>query len=229
MHDPGPGECHLGHGFGVDPGEERSPGNHSWVRPVHAVDIRVDFADPRSVPGGQCDRRDVRSTPAQSDGFTFRTQCLNPETTATRPAFSLFRSGSGSTSETNPEPWQPTARNPACAPEMDSARTPRFRRVMANRAADSASPAARSLSISRRSGIRLKPSAESTSSSVLFPRADTTTTSDTPFQCSCATCSATEATCWSVVSELPPYFRMAISIPLRPRCSSASGTQFPCT
>ncbi len=111
---------------------------------------------------------------------------------------------------TTPAPCRPVTRMPACRPDSDTAGTSRQCRAIASSAADAHSPVTSRWSSSRAvagfSGSSPRSRARRSSSSVVSPRADTTTTVGRPARCSVATRRATARTLSIVDSELPPYF-----------------------
>ena len=79
---------------------------------------------------------------------------------------------------------------PACAPLNDKASTPLLCKAMDNNALDTISPVESNASYSRPDGRSVISDTIATSSSVVSPIAETTTTADTPAAQACDICSA---------------------------------------
>ena len=95
---------------------------------------------------------------------------------------------------------------PACEPVNDTASTPRRWIAIAVSAIEMRSPAVSSMSISRAGGSGLTAEARVINSSVVFPIADTTTTTSWPPALVAQILSATAEILSGEATELPPYF-----------------------
>ena len=95
---------------------------------------------------------------------------------------------------------------PACEPVIETASAPNDAIAIATRALEIRSPAVRSMSISRSGGIGLTDVARSTSSSVVSPIAEHTTTTSFPAFLVATIRSATRRIRSADSREEPPYF-----------------------
>ena len=95
---------------------------------------------------------------------------------------------------------------PAWVPVIDTAGTPAACSAIDSRAIDTCSPVARSMSISRWGGFALIALARPVSSSVVWPMAETTTTSSLPSSRLAATRAATAWMRSTFATEVPPNF-----------------------
>ena len=82
---------------------------------------------------------------------------------------------------------------PACAPLNDKASTPLLCKAIDSNALDTISPVESNASYSRPEGLSVISDTIATSSSVVSPIADTTTTADSPSAQTFAICSATRS------------------------------------
>src|SRR3990172_7944809 len=102
--------------------------------------------------------------------------------------------------------WAVSVKMPTWAPVKERAGWPRLWIAMARRAIDTCSPVARSMSISRGSGLGAICAARATSESVVFPMADTTTTTRCPWRAVSTTRRATAFILSGAATDEPPYF-----------------------
>src|SRR5262245_61581386 len=134
-----------------------------------------------------------------------------PATTAISPSSRARRTRSAAIRVMRALVWARSVRRPTWSPVKDRALKPRVWRAMASGAMVTCPPVASSLSISRSPGTGAMRWARATSSSVVFPMADTTTTSRCPLpRPSPLTVPATRRATfrifsWSATDE-PPYF-----------------------
>jgi hypothetical protein len=95
---------------------------------------------------------------------------------------------------------------PLCEPVKEIASTPRRLIAIARSAMAMRSPADRSMSSSRRGGSSCTSRASFNNSSVVWPIAETTTTTSWPAARVATTRSATLPSFAGVATEVPPYF-----------------------
>src|SRR5688572_4921893 len=133
--------------------------------------------------------------------------------TTTRPFPSSSRMRSPSTDWIRAWVWEPSVIIPACCPVKEIEGTPSSATAMARSAVEMISPAWRSMSISRRSGWNVISRERLMRESVVFPMAETTTTTGRPSRLRAATLRATFFMCWDVATEEPPYFWTRMSFP----------------
>src|SRR5690606_26181393 len=103
-------------------------------------------------------------------------------------------------------PWLPVVITPACEPVNDLACAPNESIAMATRALEIRSPAVSSMSISRAGGAGATCLARSSSSSVVSPIAETTTTTSLPAFLVSTISWATRRFRSASVTDDPPYF-----------------------
>src|SRR6266536_728410 len=103
-------------------------------------------------------------------------------------------------------PWAVSVMIPACEPVYEAAGNPRSLMAMASSDMAIRSPAVRSMSSSRRFGNGESRWAIASSSSVVWPIAETTTTTSYPSRRASTTRSATAPMRSTVSTEVPPYF-----------------------
>ena len=113
-------------------------------------------------------------------------------------------------------PWLESVISPACEPVKERASKPRLPMAIATSAIEMRSPAVSSMSSSRRSGAAEICLAMPSSSSVVSPIADTTTTTSCPAFLVRTTRSPTRRNFCKSATLLPPYFwtTMAMAISL---------------
>ena len=103
---------------------------------------------------------------------------------------------------------------PTCGPVKEQAGCPSAWSAIARSPIVTCSPVARSMSISRGSGVGVTAEASATRPSVVLPIAETTTTMRWPREADCATRLATFMIFSGSATEEPPYF-CTISWPMR--------------
>lgn len=121
------------------------------------------------------------------------------------PSSSAARSRPGVTSMILAFPWVPVVMTPACEPVKDRAFSPRDSMAIATSALEMRPPAVSSMSISR-GGEGHTARARSSSSSVVSPIAETTTTTSLPWRFVSTMRSATRRIRSASATEDPPYF-----------------------
>ncbi len=113
---------------------------------------------------------------------------------------------SGRTPVMRAAPWAESVSTPLCEPVNEIASTPRSCSAIASSAIDTRSPVVSSMSSSRRLGAGETSRASASSSSVVWPIADTTTTVSLPAARAAATRRATARMRSAPSTEVPPYF-----------------------
>ena len=129
-----------------------------------------------------------------------------PATIATAPASSASRIRPGVTSMIRALPCALSVITPACEPVNERASTPALWIAIASSAMQIRSPAVSSMSSSRPGGSGVTCWARSSSSSVVSPIADTTTTTSCPARRVATIRSATRLIRSASATEEPPYF-----------------------
>ncbi|MCY1242023.1 hypothetical protein D9M72_549610 [compost metagenome] len=129
-----------------------------------------------------------------------------PATMAMCPLSRAVRIRWGSTSMIRALPWMPSVIMPACEPVKDWAEAPSLLIAMATRAMEMRSPEDRSMSISRAGAESVTWAARSSSSSVVSPIAETTTTTSLPALWASTTRLATRLMPSASETEEPPNF-----------------------
>src|SRR5215468_10757791 len=102
--------------------------------------------------------------------------------------------------------WESLVTMPDCDPVKLTAGTPRAFRAIERSAIEMRSPAESSMSSSRRDGLSVTRLARARSSSVVWPMAETTTTTSLPEALAAATRSATWRIFSTSATDEPPYF-----------------------
>src|SRR5712691_7152197 len=110
--------------------------------------------------------------------------------------------------------WTPSVIIPTWGPVKEQAGCPRLPRAMASRPMVICSPEARTMSISRGSGVGVMACARATRLSVVLPMAETTTTIRWPWEAPSATRRATLLIFSGSATDEPPYF-CTMSWPMR--------------
>src|SRR5207249_723380 len=124
----------------------------------------------------------------------------------TLPRSSSSWTRNGRTSTMRALVWESLVTMPDWEPVKLTAGTPRALRAMDRRAIDMRSPAESSMSSSRRAGLSVSFLASASSSSVVSPMAETTTTTSLPAALALATRSATWRILSTSATDEPPYF-----------------------
>ena len=130
----------------------------------------------------------------------------NPATTATLPAASAARRRSPLISTILALRCAVSVTMPACEPVNDTAGSPWSMIAMQSSAMEMRSPEVRSMSISRAVGASATSWASRSSSSVVLPIAETTTTTSLPARRVRTTCSATARMRSASATDEPPNF-----------------------
>src|SRR2546425_935604 len=123
----------------------------------------------------------------------------------------------------------PSVMIPLCDPVKLTASTPQACSAIPRSAIEIRSPAVRSMSSSRRCGSSVTLRARASSSSVVSPIAETTTTTCLPPARACATRAATPRIFSTSATEEPPYFWTMIATPAvcRPRAGGRKPVRHP--
>ena len=129
-----------------------------------------------------------------------------PATTITLPSSRWCLRRSGLISKIRARLCSASVTMPTCAPVREMAACPNSWRAMLRRAMETCSPVESSISISRRLGLGEIAWAKLTRVSVVFPIAETTTTTEWPSRTVFWTRWATAWMRSTVPTEVPPYF-----------------------